>query len=403
VAKNHQLMLIKTKNRLYACFLFLVISVSTSRGQTVIQARNDIKTLCSKRFYGRGYIYTGNQKAAKFLANVWEKSGLKPFKGRFLHPLPTPAICRVDRKPKVTLNGTKLKAGTDYLIYPASGSGSGNTSKNFVKVHFQKAPYLSSEISYQSHQCLIYLEKNLTASLSFDRLPIPVIQLKRDTFLTTDELAYSVSTTLIRERNEVYNVCGYLKGKDTTSWMIIAAHYDHLGGYPGGTYFPGASDNASGMALLMAVLRTLTQNAAPPPCNVLFLAFTGEEVGLWGSAHFVKENERLLPSIQCLLNLDICSTGDEGITVVNATIFKEEFDRLNKINKEENLLPKVIVRGKAPISDHHYFTEAGVPSLYLYTQSKSNHYYHDVRDQPKTISLSHFEALHRLIIRFVTE
>lgn len=67
-----------------------------------------------------------------------------------------------------------------------------------------------------------------------------------------------------------------------------------------------------------------------------------------------------LTSIKFLLNLDLLGTGDEGMMVVNATEYPQHFSRLDSINTQQQLLPKIGQRGKAANSDHYFFTEKGV-------------------------------------------
>ena len=92
-------------------------------------------------------------------------------------------------------------------------------------------------------------------------------------------------------------------------------------------------------------------------------------------------------------------TGDEGIKVVNATEHKKEFDELIKINEEKKYLPGIQPRGKAPISDHYFFEEAGVKTFYIYTLGGIKAY-HDIYDRPETLPLTKFEELYKLVIDF---
>ena len=73
-----------------------------------------------------------------------------------------------------------------------------------------------------------------------------------------------------------------------------------------------------------------------------------------------------LKKIRFLTNTDLAGTGEEGITVVNATEFPTEFEWMKKINEEQKLLVAVNARGKAANSDHYFFTEKGVPSFFFY-------------------------------------
>ena len=92
-------------------------------------------------------------------------------------------------------------------------------------------------------------------------------------------------------------------------------------------------------------------------------------------------------------------TGDDGITVVNGSVFKKEFALLHSINEREKYVVKIKSRGKAANSDHYWFTEKGVPSFFIYAMGGIQAY-HDVYDKGETLPLTDFEDLFNLIIKF---
>ena len=93
-------------------------------------------------------------------------------------------------------------------------------------------------------------------------------------------------------------------------------------------------------------------------------------------------------------------SGEEGITVVNATLFKPEFDKLTELNLEGNNLPQVKSRGPAANSDHYFFTEKGVPAFFVYTMGPNKHY-HDIEDKAEALSYAAFEPLAQLLLGFM--
>jgi Zn-dependent M28 family amino/carboxypeptidase len=162
-------------------------------------------------------------------------------------------------------------------------------------------------------------------------------------------------------------------------------------------YFPGANDNASGTAMLLSFVKEYARH--PPKYNTVFLAFSGEEIGLLGSKAFVEHPLTDLKKIKFLVNFDLAGTGEEGIKVVNGSIFKAQFDRLTKLNQQDHLLPKVEIRGAACISDHCRFYEKGVPSFFIYTQGGIKAY-HDIYDRSETLPLTEFSHYFQLMQRF---
>jgi hypothetical protein len=93
-------------------------------------------------------------------------------------------------------------------------------------------------------------------------------------------------------------------------------------------------------------------------------------------------------------------SGEEGITVVNATLFKPEFDKLQQLNTEGTYLPQIKSRGPAANSDHYFFTESGVPAFFVYTMGPNKHY-HDIDDTAEELSYAAFEPLAQLLLSFM--
>jgi len=131
----------------------------------------------------------------------------------------------------------------------------------------------------------------------------------------------------------------------------------------------------------------------------VFIALSGEELGLLGANAFIDNPLIDLTKIKFLVNFDIAGTGDEGIKIVNGSIFKGKFDLINRINQQEKLLPKIDIRGAACISDHCMFYQKGVPSFYIYTQGGIKAY-HDIFDKYDTLPLTKFVEYCKLMIQF---
>jgi hypothetical protein len=93
-------------------------------------------------------------------------------------------------------------------------------------------------------------------------------------------------------------------------------------------------------------------------------------------------------------------SGEEGITCVNATLFKEEFSRLIALNETAHFLPLIKQRGPAANSDHYFFTEAGVPAFFIYTMGPNKNY-HDVYDRFEALSFDKFNAIQKLLLDFI--
>jgi len=196
---------------------------------------------------------------------------------------------------------------------------------------------------------------------------------------------------------EARNVVAILPGTDPTlahELVVIGAHYDHLGFGGAGSLAPdarevhnGADDNASGTAAVMEVARRLSQAQAGPARSVLFIAFTGEEKGLWGSGHYVNEPLRPLENTVAMINMDMVGRLRENTLTVYGTGTAEEWtDLLEERNQaqSEPFVISMIPDGFGP-SDQSSFYGAQVPVLHFFTNTHSD--YHRPEDDWELINV----------------
>jgi aminopeptidase YwaD len=399
-------------------FLVLVFCGSVSgSAQDSSRFQKSINTLASPQFSGRGYLKMGHLKAANFIEKNFKKAGLIPFGKGFKQDVAFPQNL-FTAEPLVKVNGRRLRAGLDFLPAPSCPPVNGNfklvfldsagiveRGRNEIRNFPSEAWVLAVNPSFRrkvqsqfSPGLWIIQESKLTHSLSQDQNKAPSLVLRNNHFLPTDTVIEVNLKAVVREVNS-QNVIGMIRGAERSdSFLVVCAHYDHLGMLGKKIYFPGANDNASGTAFLLELAHWYARH--PPKYNLIFIAFTGEEAGLLGSSFFVQNPLFPLSKIKFLVNLDLLGFGEKGATVVNATLHPEAFDRLKFINETKKYLPEIKSRGKAANSDHYPFSEVGVPAFFLYTLGGPG-FYHDVFDRPETINLKHFSSNFGLIRDFL--
>ncbi len=199
----------------------------------------------------------------------------------------------------------------------------------------------------------------------------------------------TLTVTLERTRARIRNVVGRLPGRDTTRALVVGAHFDHLG-FGGERSLspdqrvphPGADDNASGTAALLGVARRLAERVRHgwrPEHDILFTAFTGEEMGIVGSAHFVDQPPRPLERVEAMLNMDMVGRLRDDKLMVMGTGTAAEFpDLVANVNRAAGGFDlKPTGDGYGP-SDHTSFYKRQVPVLMLFTGAHTD--YHSPRD-----------------------
>lgn len=413
-------------------FLLFFVAISVFNFAQEEEGRRICKELCSEKYFGRGYVKQGDSLAAEFLALEFQKRKLKPLKGSYFQPFKHDVVI-FPNDASLTLNGKQLTLGKDFL--PDAASNSANIKWNYAYLDKSslfdrnKLADVIQEIKAGTFNSCVIDYSNLSGdslrqakelqmalvtyfpvisitsekfmfSVSDKQLNHALIYLHKDAFVQGGTIETKL-TSQIKNNHTSRNVFALLPAKrKTKKTLLITAHYDHLGGIGNSCFFPGGNDNASGTSMLIALADELVKTVHS--FNILFVAFAGEEAGLLGSKYFVEHPLIPLKAIPFVLNLDIMGSGEEGITVVNATEFPTYFDRLNTINQKYSYLKLIKKRGKAANSDHYWFSEMGIPAFFIYTMG-SNKNYHDVFDTYEALTFNKYQDLVRLLTEFIVE
>lgn len=411
-------------------FLALFIS-GFSFGQKEY-AQSILDTLCSEYYDGRGYVNKGDVRAADFLVNELQSIGVQPFKK---HPFTQEYSFGVNTFPypiEVILGSDTLLPGADYLVNPISGTAQGEfkvveiTKQNYLD-YFQHPQTLRNLDPSQTVFVFNFMgEKNkdlLKEIQSFTYATtkyFPVISITNSKqmysvgrfqtnypFITIDSAAYQTQETIQLKVTNKYipnytskNVIGWIPGKKKRKYVVFSAHYDHLGRMGPEAIFPGANDNASGVAMLLSIAKYFKKH--PQKYSIVFCLFSGEEAGLVGSKYFVEHPYFPLKKVKFVLNVDIMGAADEGITLVNGTKHEDAFNTITAINDQLQLLDQIKKRGPTANSDHHFFSEMGVPAFFIYSMGSVKNY-HDIYDTAENTPLHKFDEVQTLLTKFVEQ
>ncbi len=197
-----------------------------------------------------------------------------------------------------------------------------------------------------------------------------------------------MSTDLSRETVLVKNVGGMIRGGDDI--LVIGAHYDHLGYGQSGSLdenphiiHNGADDNASGVAGMLEVARTLKNT--PINSTLLAVAFTAEETGLGGSSHLVKNFPLDLDRVRMMLNLDMVGRLNEKneFTVLSCKSAEEFSEIVDRASLGTGLTINCKGDGYGP-SDHMNFYLAEKPVLFFFSGAHAD--YHKSTDDAHLIN-----------------
>lgn len=201
------------------------------------------------------------------------------------------------------------------------------------------------------------------------------------------------------------NFVGQLKGKKKAEkYIVITAHYDHLG-TRNGEIFNGADDNASGTAALFAIASYFRNN--PPDHSLIFVALDAEEKGLVGARHFVANPPVAKESIVLNVNMDMIGRNDKNELYAAGTFsyphLKPILEKLQAKASVKLLLghddPKLGIGDWTNQSDHAAFHAVKIPFIYFGVEDHKD--YHRSTDDFANIQPDFYVKVVETIIGFV--
>jgi hypothetical protein len=200
------------------------------------------------------------------------------------------------------------------------------------------------------------------------------------------------------------NVGAFLRGSDPKlrdEWVIVSAHYDHLG-ERAGVIYPGADDNASGVAMMLEVARSFAESGEKPRRSLMFIGFDLEEVGLFGSRYFVEHSPVPLGKVALFVTADMIGRSLRGVCTPYVFVMGTENSPglrpwIRRAGEGRSVTVGLLGSDMLLLdrSDYGPFRSRKVPYLFFSTGESS--VYHTPRDVPKTLDYPKAAAISRVI------
>ena len=407
------------KNKVLVAFvLFLGTQLL---GQNTEYAKQIIGKLSASNMYGRGYYNDGVNLSAdviiEYLNDLNISSLDSVFKQNFfidVNTFPESTICRI--------NGQKLKPCDHYFV----GSNSCPVNGVFKLLRINDAlvdstSYIDSlKLLDLSETFLIVDQANskkgqlyatnargylFTANKIYWKLSGSNVQEYYTTLWVVDSLIPENAETIQLIVNPKFlfnfkssNILAKIPAtQPSDSFIVFTAHFDHLGVMGSNCMFPGANDNASGVAMLLELGKYFIDNPVKR-YNIALMFFAAEEVGLYGSEHYVQNPVFPLENISCLINFDMVGTGSQGLSIVNGKANERITKTVQTLNAQNNWFSDIRVGGSSCSSDHCFFALKNVPAVFFFTRGAEHQYYHVPEDRADGLPLTKWNELKSLTI-----
>ena len=407
----------------------------------------DVRYLADDALEGREVGTASGRCAAAYLAARFEALGLEPAgpEADWLQPFTLRIGSELVGTNELSLMGRTLALGSDWVPYGFAGSGTvagslvyGGTGvarpgvdepvevSGRVVVVEALTPEVGTLYSDPHFKGTIATRRGARAALILlpEGAHLPEVDGETRPFLSAPVVAVSGATaSAVREaaRNgadvvvrvgvraraaRVANVVALLPGSDPAlrdEFIVIGAHFDHLGRGGEGSMEPGsrqvhngADDNASGTAAVIEVARQLATGSRPAR-SILFVGFDGEERGLLGSAFYAANPVRPLVRTVAMLNLDMVGRLRENTLSVFGLATAEEWGGLlDSANAElDRPLDLVRIPDGFGSSDHASFYARGIPVLHFFTNTHED--YHRPSDDWEKVDAQGIERIASLV------
>ena len=414
----------------FTSFVIQAQQKKENNATVIASLKKNINFLADDKLEGRRTGTAGEKLAYEFIQNEFKKAGLQTFTTdkKYVQEFEVNEGREIGKSTTFIIGDIAYTENEHYFPFAFSGN-LGETQLEKIKKdvvfidlseilkenqnnpHFDlKEKILSvcnNQISKNKKLVIFSNSGTIKDDLKFDEkdkiptLSIPVIYVKdllRNT-LTQDLQAVTLSIAIKAKTKFGHNVIGYINNKAANT-IILGAHYDHLGYgedhnslYSGSTpmIHNGADDNASGTAALIELAKKL-KKASYKKYNYLFVSFSGEELGLFGSKYFTDHAGLDLKTVNYVINMDMVgrlndsthglTIGGYGTSPTWGKIINRK-DAYFKINADSS--------GSGP-SDHTSFYKKDIPVLFFFTGSHKD--YHKPTDDADKIN---YEGEYKII------
>ncbi|MCX6207076.1 MAG: M28 family peptidase [Bacteroidetes bacterium] len=409
--------------------------------ELVANLQAHVKYLADDKLEGRRTGTKGEQLALAYIVQQYQQIGLQP-KGKdgYVQTFEINEGKQFTSATSLVINGHALEQKTEYfpLTYSAQKSVKGNPAmalnekgqpwfkdlkevleENKTNPHFDIDETIRKEaeaIKAKGATALfLYNSSAITDNVQFNKndtskqVEIPVIYItkagyKHYFFDNAASLDLAVNVQIAEQKRSASNIIGYIDNHAANT-IILGAHYDHLG-YgedknaldTGHIIHNGADDNASGTAALIELAKILVKSS-PKNNNYLIIHFSGEELGLFGSKHWI-DDPTINITANYMLNMDMVGRYDTSHKLTiggygTSPTWGEYFASVNN----PQILVKFDSSGSGP-SDHASFYRKDMPVLFFFTGSHPD--YHKATDDWDKINYDGekniVQMIHQLII-----
>ncbi len=246
----------------------------------------------------------------------------------------------------------------------------------------------------------------LSAKVQPGGIPVVFVKGAELNQLLVDNNPCVINTDIRRPQHTAYNVVGF-HDNSAENTVVIGAHFDHLGWGDEGSMHRGeraihngADDNASGVAAMLQLATDLVKEPAAKNNNYLFIAFSGEEKGLYGSNYWTKHPSVTVAQLNYMINLDMVGRFDPAKGVaINGMGTSPAWAAVDSL-PVAGLQPKISNSGVGP-SDHTSFYLQGVPAVHFFTGTHAD--YHKPSDDEPLINYDGMLRIVRYIEAMVRE
>lgn len=380
---------------------------------TLANIKAHVQYLADDKLEGRRAGSKGEKLAMEYISGQFRTIGLLP-KGtdQYYQAFEINEGKQINAGTYFKVNNNDLVAGKEFFPFPFSPNKKVEATpaialqeadmpwfvdlgeileENKSNPHFDLSEYIRNNskkaADHGATAVIIYNTSAHDDKLSFngkdktEQISIPAVYVFKDAANKyfkdkTASLDIKLKTDIGEKKRTGHNIVGYIDN-GASSTVILGAHFDHLGyGEDGNSMLRtgeklihnGADDNASGSAALIELARILKTGKAKNS-NYLFIAFSGEELGLYGSKYYADNPTIDLKSVNYMLNMDMVGRLNDSTKVLSVGGYGTSPQWASVINTQDKKLPFVIKTdssGSGP-SDHTSFYRKDIPVLFFFT------------------------------------